>query len=360
MSRIITLINRKEGCGKTTAGLCLCAALAESGTSAYVEVSYGLHDIELVLEKPENHFFSKDGRDRYYSEKHGFNVMMCGYGDIGGVIETAEGRFDNIVVDTKGMPEEELLQVSDALLVILDAGAPGMRAGTDTIKRLQEMKFPASIIRAVVNRNVNTLLSESDLAGIFSPIKLAAVLPEERAVHESCIKGLVFGNGGKKSAFSAGIRKIAEEIRAMPELKRRYEKRQSILKAALPDTAGLKPALSAAGSGEGLNLLKKKVHAALIEEMEIQKLEKDALTHPEKKHKIHGEILSRIRGVLDRVENSLNERDAREAFIQEVFNEAVGLGAIEGLLADREVTEIMVNGPSRIYYEKAGKIYVSR
>ncbi len=44
---------------------------------------------------------------------------------------------------------------------------------------------------------------------------------------------------------------------------------------------------------------------------------------------------------------------------REVFNEALRLGPLEELLADDSVTEIMVNGPHRVYVERGGKIQLT-
>ena len=44
---------------------------------------------------------------------------------------------------------------------------------------------------------------------------------------------------------------------------------------------------------------------------------------------------------------------------EDVFNEAMRLGPLEELLADESVTEIMVNGPSKVYVERGGKLQLS-
>ncbi|MFA5156912.1 MAG: CpaF family protein [Candidatus Omnitrophota bacterium] len=43
----------------------------------------------------------------------------------------------------------------------------------------------------------------------------------------------------------------------------------------------------------------------------------------------------------------------------ELFDELTGFGPLEGLIKDPEVTEIMINGPKKIYVEKAGKSRLS-
>jgi pilus assembly protein CpaF len=45
-----------------------------------------------------------------------------------------------------------------------------------------------------------------------------------------------------------------------------------------------------------------------------------------------------------------------EQLHRDVVSEVVGLGPLEGLLADREVTEILVNNPSSVYVERGGKV----
>jgi pilus assembly protein CpaF len=52
---------------------------------------------------------------------------------------------------------------------------------------------------------------------------------------------------------------------------------------------------------------------------------------------------------------TLAERD-REAVVEQVRRETVGLGPLEDLLADPEVDEILINGHRRLYVEKGGRL----
>ena len=47
---------------------------------------------------------------------------------------------------------------------------------------------------------------------------------------------------------------------------------------------------------------------------------------------------------------------AREAVVQAVVDEALGLGPLEPLLRDPDITEVMVCGPRRIFVERSGRI----
>jgi pilus assembly protein CpaF len=49
----------------------------------------------------------------------------------------------------------------------------------------------------------------------------------------------------------------------------------------------------------------------------------------------------------------------RVALIQEVLDLVIGLGPLEGLLIDPSVTEIMVNGHDRVFFEREGRLHAS-
>ena len=65
--------------------------------------------------------------------------------------------------------------------------------------------------------------------------------------------------------------------------------------------------------------------------------------------RIYGDILSEGRIVL-----SPSERDQ---LFRQIEAEILGLGPIQPLLADPEVTDIMVNGPEHVYIERGGKLH---
>jgi len=48
--------------------------------------------------------------------------------------------------------------------------------------------------------------------------------------------------------------------------------------------------------------------------------------------------------------------DDREALVARILRDTVGLGPLDELLADATVEEVMVNGPDRVYVERAGRV----
>ena len=97
--------------------------------------------------------------------------------------------------------------------------------------------------------------------------------------------------------------------------------------------------------------VKARVHQAMIEELG-PKLYDPNLPAPE----LESKVRQALQGIIDAEQTPLSMAD-RTRISQEVSDEILGHGPLEPLLRDPEITEIMVNGPSSIFVERAGKIY---
>ncbi len=107
-----------------------------------------------------------------------------------------------------------------------------------------------------------------------------------------------------------------------------------------------------------LTLLKMQVHSGLIKEMDLKKDIMNSEGDPNKARELKNRTQKTISELVDRLSPGLS-RDDRARVIKETLDEALGLGALEELLADPTVTEIMVNGCDMIYVEKSGKLTLS-
>lgn len=89
--------------------------------------------------------------------------------------------------------------------------------------------------------------------------------------------------------------------------------------------------------------------AILLQETDLAEM--SAMSTAERRERLErvlGHILSREGPVLSTQE--------RGSLIRRVVDEALGLGILEPLLEDPAITEIMVNGPDRIYVERSGRV----
>jgi pilus assembly protein CpaF len=66
-------------------------------------------------------------------------------------------------------------------------------------------------------------------------------------------------------------------------------------------------------------------------------------------------INKHLKSVYDQAHISLPE-DMQDLVIQDVLNDMIGYGPIQPLLDDIDVSEVMVNGPKKVYVEKKGKL----
>jgi len=103
------------------------------------------------------------------------------------------------------------------------------------------------------------------------------------------------------------------------------------------------------GGGKNLEELKRVIHAKLVERLDLSRV-KDMSSDVMRR-----DIRKAIEHLCD-TENPLLNRIEREKLIEEVLDETLGFGPLEQLLKDPTVSEIMVNGPKKIYVERRGKI----
>ncbi|MBT3235459.1 MAG: Flp pilus assembly complex ATPase component TadA [Bdellovibrionales bacterium] len=101
--------------------------------------------------------------------------------------------------------------------------------------------------------------------------------------------------------------------------------------------------------------LKSRIHKTLVEEIDMKDADSDdprsQMILKEQAKKVVVDILGK-----EDTKGILNNRDDMNNIVQEILNEALGLGPLETLLADKSVSEIMVVGPFKIYFEQEGKI----
>jgi pilus assembly protein CpaF len=95
--------------------------------------------------------------------------------------------------------------------------------------------------------------------------------------------------------------------------------------------------------------LKRLIHGKLVDKLDLSRVSD-----------LEGDTLRReIRLVVERLcdtENPLLNRMERERLIDEVLDETFGFGPLEVLLKDPTVSDILINGPQKVYVERRGKM----
>ncbi|MDO6748344.1 ATPase, T2SS/T4P/T4SS family [Gilvimarinus sp. 1_MG-2023] len=99
----------------------------------------------------------------------------------------------------------------------------------------------------------------------------------------------------------------------------------------------------------------KYVHKELVRQMDLKRMQTDTLDHDQMRAELGGLIDT----VLQAVGHKLPPGIDRNRLKKIVLDETVGLGALEQLLDDSDVTEVMVNAFNDIYIEKSGRLIKS-
>jgi pilus assembly protein CpaF len=158
---------------------------------------------------------------------------------------------------------------------------------------------------------------------------------------------------GKNSTFAKGITECVRKLIQKNVLKTlaRLNKPTDVKKKAA--------ASSSSGSGDDKDnpwtALKGRIHRALVDEMDLKKTDNDdpkaQVILREQTKKIVVELLNK-----EDTKSIMSSREDMNQIVKEILDEALGLGPLEDLLADKNCSEIMVIGPDKIYYEYEGKI----
>jgi pilus assembly protein CpaF len=98
-----------------------------------------------------------------------------------------------------------------------------------------------------------------------------------------------------------------------------------------------------------LEKIKSQIHREILSQVDLRRME---TISPEA---LRQELKNLTENLLDESGLAINESERRQ-IVQGIQDEMLGLGPIEPLLADPGVSDILVNGPFKVYVERKGKI----
>jgi pilus assembly protein CpaF len=98
--------------------------------------------------------------------------------------------------------------------------------------------------------------------------------------------------------------------------------------------------------------LRRRIQRRLLDHLDLARVDPSQLGVD----RMRPEVIGALKLICDGMRSELPDADARARLIVELADEALGLGPLEGLLADPQVSEIMVVDPNTIYVERRGLI----
>jgi septum site-determining protein MinD len=266
------------------------------------------------------------------------------------------------------------LEQTNLILLVVNPDMLSVSQAKEAMETLQSLYFPLNMMKVVLNR------AES-LGGVtwrevktVLPCDIIARIPSEgRIVGSALNRQIPVVLDSPRCRASIALDTLAEDLIThyeffipQQELEAIFSsqpltKEKMLLQEAATTLESLslesRPAVEKKISPEGrIDELKQRIHRRLIQELDLRRLDRVA-----------GDW-SKVEGLRERtvkvISNALAEeagslissREERERIIKEISDEALGLGPLEDLIKDQEITDILVNNKNQIYVEKYGKL----
>ncbi|MEM7138203.1 MAG: ATPase, T2SS/T4P/T4SS family [Myxococcota bacterium] len=112
------------------------------------------------------------------------------------------------------------------------------------------------------------------------------------------------------------------------------------------------PGHSEKGSGSASPDLRRRIHGLLLDRLDLRSLDRSQMGQD----RLRPRVLAALRQVLGAMDQAVLDRINRAELEQQVLDEVLGLGPLQSLLDDDQVSEIMVVDPETIYVERMGAI----
>ncbi len=288
------------------------------------------------------------------------------------LVDALKKVYDFIIIDAGKTFSGFLVKLTDHSNLVISVVVPDILSVYQTkaaFATFQSLFFPKELFKLILNRaeskggvgvaEVKTVL----------PLDIIAKLPSEgRVVGHSVNFGLPVLLDEPNAKISAAIRNLAEALLApdiyidklpIDDLKAKRRGASQDVLVSFWEEYGFHVEKKFKKQVDELVLLKKRVHNKLIDRMETKKFDFFNLTPEERKkirqdtERIIGEILSEETGAI------VDDYEKRRILVKEIADEALGLGPLEDLLKDPDVTDIMVNNKDQIFIEKFGKLHLA-
>jgi pilus assembly protein CpaF len=292
---------------------------------------------------------------------------------IGKVMSMLIPLYDYIVVDGGRGFTDGLIQVFNRSNLILFVATPDILSVYETrwgLDVLQSLHFPLKMIKLVLNRAESKSGLSWQEVKLALPCEIIASIPSDgRVVGLALNRGVPVVADNPTARVSAAIKKFAQELisnRSLYIEHKEVEELRSIKKEEMPAAGSFWDAMGLADKVKWIKpvdeedeiiKLKRRIHARLIEELDLKRLDMELINNPKKAKELRDKAEKIISNLLAEETGAfLSSFEVREKLVKDIADEALGLGPLEELLRDNDITDILVNNKDQVYIEKHGKL----
>ena len=397
MARTIVIFSTKGGVGKTLIAANLAVSLAQAGErTCLVDLDTQVvgdmaHMLGLSPQKCMADLMSFLKKQPHLTKKQDFVIetkfnnvgflagvlkpQQAGYlyaEKIPEVIAFLDKDYDYIIVDAgKSFSDVFLSALNQANLILLVV-TPDVLSIYQTkwvLDTLQFLNFPLSMIKAVLNRSESSSSISWQEIRVNLPVDIIQKIPSEgKLVNQAVNQRMPVVIDSPRSKIALAFSELAGVLIADKKI---FVERRDIDQIKIKEAAQEAPGQFWANQNlresvlepdinedkDEILILKRKIHTRLLESMNIKKLDLNVFSDRKIAKDLKDKAEATVSNLLVEVAGSfIPSLDIRKKLIKEILDEALGLGVLEDLLADPDITDIMVNNKDEVYVERHGKI----
>ena len=299
---------------------------------------------------------------------------------LGKFLKMATSQFPLVVVDCGNgtdITAMKTMEFATAIFVVTTADVIVVNQTKRVLSKIQELLFPPEMVQIVLNRYSQANIVNPQLIQKNLNRQIFAAIPEDVATCDSSLaKSTPLCLGAPNTPIARAYHDLVRRIQQVNLLENLAKLKKPTGVVAKMQNAASSGASGGSGgegqqagpSGRSMNAvldpwtaMKLRLHKALVDQMDLKKTSTDT-SDPKQRAILREKTQKAILEILGTEDAGglLNSRDLKAQMVKEVLDEALGLGPLEDLLADDQVTEIMVNARDQIYIEKAGKPTMSK
>ncbi len=265
--------------------------------------------------------------------------------------------YDYVVIDLASTLSEDvvpILDLSELICLVLSPDVGSVAQGRQSVTYLQSHHFSRDAMRLVLNRYSAKMPFPPETIEESVGLPIALYLPlDEELMEQSIAMADPFVSSSPRHPVSKALDAFSQQLVGELQSRPRRAKQPRLLADASPEVEEVRESKERT---DAIRDVKIRIHRRLIDEIDFKKADIELAKDRKKKSELRSKTEVKIVSLLDEEAKEMTDRDLRKRLVKEILDEALGLGPLEDLLRDPDVSEIMVNGIDHVFVERKGKL----